>query len=1505
MAKKKPIISSLGQWAYPGEVTIIPSSKITMKGVNYPVLGVDDFGNSQVMMPGAEYEFPGNYVTEYPQMGKGGEMIKRKDGSYSKRGLWDNIRANKGSGKKPTKQMLEQERKIKAKMQDGGWLNNYPKSKVILPSVSQPELNPIAMTGLMKSKIAYADAFNNPTGARLTNRDSKSYTFTSDDEYNGGAPQGSQGNVYMSSYGEYATPQIQDVNGRLQFLADPWSPENVQRSLNQSIIFNEPDEAQYFGEHYKEVAPMMQSWNKKKNGGALNKSVTCSNCGWSWKLSEGGSDPLTCHKCGGIAKLQNGAQYTPAPDNRIYSDNARVTRSQPNNNSTPNIISLMPNIEKSSYGLLDKPQLKMMEVYSGKEQKPSEYLQSRTYNNPIANAFYKNKAVGVAADLVFDPLNILPTAILSKFKTLPGTVDKLNEIKKFYNTSKNLVQRADNVSDFSELVGMQEGGWLQQYQKGAQTLPPIYTSNPNDYNIRRYNDSLDLYNKTQPSFDRYKKWTKLNNIETSSMTGGDLFRQYMGNRRPADDSPYNLGLKSWIKPVEEMWHSYMRPRPVPGSDKAHYRHLSSKDANLNDYLKPNPNPNTKYNKAVTRYNASIDKRDLIQGYNPEWEKERQAVLALRKNTWDLTKTKQDFLDLGLYGVTPKYNSLFRFQKPVQPYVYRAPNSTNVENINKQVVPEVEVQPINTQEVAPKVEIQPTITKEFISTPATRGKARITKYEDTQTNKGYERLVQLDNGESVYFADIADYNDWEKNNDLDWSRAQIKHNVPYSADKGDPSAITNRIEKARQYKKQTANPKMQQGGWLKKYQTAGPVVFDRLSKVKPYGYIPDLSIFDMPYTPGKPFIPEYSPDIQKYDPIEITKKKSLWDKIAGGYRKATGKYDKLKYSEEFQDAQLNSEIRNGFKNYDPQFRDSLIWTLDYMNSPNYKRNLMMSAISNVDRNDYSNEEDYNNEVQGQFNHIKYGRLNNLKTTPNVKSFETGDADVNSDGINTAGWSESDSGQIRTKPMLMSAKNNDDYNWTNSTMYPHEISHSVDRPNDFADNFGELDKREIPEADLKEMSSRLKIVPTSTYDKYYAEPSEVRARLNATRKHLSNKGVDVFTKPLTIEDLNITYPDGFIDDGINQLRNIYKDEDILWMLNNISKNEEPKLNIAKNGGWLNKYQTAGEVSTEQNPEKMNPIEIQTERKPWYERLPRQIGNRIGLDPYHLDDKDFGSQFRQRVSDATGGADWYKQSNPFMNLALETMNVPQLAATYGVTGKVQTPSEAMDIQNPYGAFAVDMLLDPAVAFGLTKGLVKGAPLVAKYAKTAGKKLGKSITKDVAFTPTINNFSKFDELTPQSMDDIYHRVVNSPGYSDDVQKAIDYWQEYKHVSPELDKSFTLELGEDLPLTRRLKTPLAFDENGYVINSGKPISFSAGLGNDLLGQHRVHLMAPKGTKVSPISRAASSTTMQGEREVLFPTTSKFKKLHSRVNPQTGLEDYIIGLEQKNGGQTNWLNKYK
>ena len=53
---------------------------------------------------------------------KNGGLIKRADGSYSKRGLWDNLRSKAAQNKKtsakpkaPTRAMLTQEKKIKSK----------------------------------------------------------------------------------------------------------------------------------------------------------------------------------------------------------------------------------------------------------------------------------------------------------------------------------------------------------------------------------------------------------------------------------------------------------------------------------------------------------------------------------------------------------------------------------------------------------------------------------------------------------------------------------------------------------------------------------------------------------------------------------------------------------------------------------------------------------------------------------------------------------------------------------------------------------------------------------------------------------------------------------------------------------------------------------------------------------------------------------------------------------------------------------------------------------------------------------------------------------------------------------------------------------------------------------------------------------------------------------------------------------------------------------------------
>ena len=65
---------------------VIPSGQITMQDVPHPVLGIDEFGNQQHMMPGGEYTFPGQRVLEIPIRQEGGDVITEHGWDYSKQG---------------------------------------------------------------------------------------------------------------------------------------------------------------------------------------------------------------------------------------------------------------------------------------------------------------------------------------------------------------------------------------------------------------------------------------------------------------------------------------------------------------------------------------------------------------------------------------------------------------------------------------------------------------------------------------------------------------------------------------------------------------------------------------------------------------------------------------------------------------------------------------------------------------------------------------------------------------------------------------------------------------------------------------------------------------------------------------------------------------------------------------------------------------------------------------------------------------------------------------------------------------------------------------------------------------------------------------------------------------------------------------------------------------------------------------------------------------------------
>jgi len=63
-------ISSQGVYQYPMQEVLVPTTngEITMSQVDYPILGIDEHGNQQMMLPNQNYKFPGKTIHEIPQL---------------------------------------------------------------------------------------------------------------------------------------------------------------------------------------------------------------------------------------------------------------------------------------------------------------------------------------------------------------------------------------------------------------------------------------------------------------------------------------------------------------------------------------------------------------------------------------------------------------------------------------------------------------------------------------------------------------------------------------------------------------------------------------------------------------------------------------------------------------------------------------------------------------------------------------------------------------------------------------------------------------------------------------------------------------------------------------------------------------------------------------------------------------------------------------------------------------------------------------------------------------------------------------------------------------------------------------------------------------------------------------------------------------------------------------------------------------------------------------------
>jgi hypothetical protein len=144
-----------GQLAYPGEITEINSNDITMQGVDYPVLGVSDTGDTKMMQPGQDYKFDGEKVTEYPMAQDGTRLnvdLKKQAEEFLARQNANRTTMSQYTPKKGEAERLDRE-KLQRIADENKPLNKFARSKASGNLQDAIEAAMIMEGGLLAGKL--------------------------------------------------------------------------------------------------------------------------------------------------------------------------------------------------------------------------------------------------------------------------------------------------------------------------------------------------------------------------------------------------------------------------------------------------------------------------------------------------------------------------------------------------------------------------------------------------------------------------------------------------------------------------------------------------------------------------------------------------------------------------------------------------------------------------------------------------------------------------------------------------------------------------------------------------------------------------------------------------------------------------------------------------------------------------------------------------------------------------------------------------------------------------------------------------------------------------------------------------------------------------------------------------------------------------------------------------------------------------------------------------------
>lgn len=387
---------------------------------------------------------------------KEGGLIKRADGSYSKRGLWDNIRDNIGSGRKPTKEMLEQERKIKAKMQPGGKVTHQMAAEtpdgnnwVVFPTVDYNSKD--------KTWIKFEDPW-------------QAYDYHAENNSLLNVPSEELAMYYAQ---EGLIPHGGKVNPRLKSMSEKLSKQNksigwIDRGLNPQ------DYPALQGSEFDTMPTGASVKQKLEEGGSVRNGTTKRSTRQGKKMAvymdgtwhhfgDSSMDDYRTHK----SEKRREAFYSRHKKNlqgdssrakafRVYArktwqDGGMAPESPVIDSSVPitPITKVDPNTaltRRDDPSVIDAAQYGMMRMITGRSEPPSAALMRRGWTHPVPL---------IAADVILDPANAIP---------FMGQGKLITKIPKVINRVYRAMDLGDNISDGVDVTV--KSGQQRRYNRG-------------------------------------------------------------------------------------------------------------------------------------------------------------------------------------------------------------------------------------------------------------------------------------------------------------------------------------------------------------------------------------------------------------------------------------------------------------------------------------------------------------------------------------------------------------------------------------------------------------------------------------------------------------------------------------------------------------------------------------------------------------------------------------------------------------------------------------------------------------------------------------------------------------------------------------------------------------------------------------------------------------------------------------------------------------------------------